>query len=286
MHKYKLLFVSLFLINQAIAAETEIAASLDGNVNVSNLGVLDYSIPIDVPPSLNGFTPKLSLDYSGQSSDGILGVGWSVNGLSSISRCVSEEGLIDTPNRVISEESSYLAIGTPFLNSNFCLDGKRLIITNPFDSADGSQTEFHLENDEFSKINVVLKAGSKANIEKFVVTQKNGIVQEYGKILKINKKNAQGLFENEKYGPLLTELPYIWGLTSQKDINGNYWNIEYLEDKKTDGLYPKSIKYTGNVNGVAPLNVIDFEYSDRNEFEKKVGYNEGSTIVLDKSCLK
>ncbi|WP_151960999.1 RHS repeat-associated core domain-containing protein [Acinetobacter bereziniae] len=286
MHKYKLLFVSLFLINQAIAAETEIAGSLDGNVNVSNLGVLDYSIPIDVPPSLNGFTPKLSLDYSGQSSDGILGVGWSVNGLSSISRCVSEEGLIDTPNRVISEESSYLAIGTPFLNSNFCLDGKRLIITNPFDSADGSQTEFHLENDEFSKINVVLKAGSKANIEKFVVTQKNGIVQEYAKILKINKKNAQGLFENEKYGPLLTELPYIWGLTSQKDINGNYWNIEYLEDKKTDGLYPKSIKYTGNVNGVAPLNVIDFEYSDRNEFEKKVGYNEGSTIVLDKKLSK
>ncbi|WP_151779963.1 polymorphic toxin type 47 domain-containing protein [Acinetobacter bereziniae] len=287
MHKYKLLFVSLFLINQAIAAETEIAASLDGNVNVSNLGVLDYSIPIDVPPSLNGFTPKLSLDYSGQSSDGVLGVGWSINGLSAISRCQSSEKNIAL-NILALTENLYTQQGKQgFSNSEFCLDGKKLILINP-ESMSSGQVEFHVENDEFSKITVQLSSSAasseKAAINKFIVTNKNGTVQEYGKILKINTKNASGQYVDDQY--LGVPLSYLWGLTSKKDINGNYWNIEYLEDKKTDGLYPKSIKYTGNVNGVAPLNAIDFEYSDRNEFEKKVGYNEGSTIVLDKKLSK
>ncbi|WP_445114734.1 polymorphic toxin-type HINT domain-containing protein [Acinetobacter sp. WZC-1] len=286
MYKYKLLVVSLFLMNQAMAAETEISASLDGDVSVSDLGVLNYSIPVEIPPSINGFTPKLTLDYSGQSSDGILGVGWSVNGISAVSRCMSKEGYISTPTAVSSEyyrPPSYQPT-SPFANSNFCLDGKRLIVTK--NVTDGSQVEFHLENDEFSKIKMVLEAGTNGAIEKFVVTQKNGIVKEYAKTLKINKKNAQGQYENEKYGGLLLELPYIWGLTSQKDVNGNYWSIEYLEDKKTDGLYPKSIKYTGNTNGASPLNSIDFEYLDRNFFEKSVAYNEGSTIISDKKLSK
>ncbi|MFW2174623.1 SpvB/TcaC N-terminal domain-containing protein [Acinetobacter guillouiae] len=265
MHKYKLLVVSLFLINQAIAAETEIAASLDGNINVNNLGVLDYSIPIDVPPSLNGFTPKLSLDYSGQSSDGVLGVGWSMNGLSAISRCQSSEKNISLRILALTEYLYTQQRKQGFVNSEFCLDGKKLILINP-ESISSGQAEFHVENDEFSKITVQLSSGAtsseKAAINKFIVTNKNGTVQEYGKILKVNTKNASGQYVDDQY--LGVALSYLWGLTSQKDINGNYWNVEYLDDKKTDGLYPKSIKYTGNVNGVAPLNSIDFEYLDRN----------------------
>lgn len=287
MHKYKLLVVSLFLINQAIAAETEIAASLDGNVNVNNLGVLDYSIPIDVPPSLNGFTPKLSLDYSGQSSDGVLGVGWSINGLSAISRCQETDKAVSLPVLMASESILTTGGKQGFVNSDFCLGGKKLILINP-ESNDSRQAEFRLENDEFSKITMQLSSNGTitgaATIEKFIVTQKNGSVQEYAKAIKINKKEPSGQYvDAQHFG---TTTPYLWGLTSQKDANGNYWNVEYLEDKKTDGLYPKSIKYTGNVNGVAPLNSIDFEYLDRNEFEKKVGYIEGSTLILDKKLSK
>ncbi|MDV7644035.1 SpvB/TcaC N-terminal domain-containing protein, partial [Acinetobacter baumannii] len=84
---FKLLFLYVFLINQAVAAEVEIAGSISGQADVDPSGVLNYSIPIVLPNSLHNFIPNLSLDYSGHKQEGSLGVGWSIGGLSVISRC-------------------------------------------------------------------------------------------------------------------------------------------------------------------------------------------------------
>ena len=53
-----------------------------GFASVSHDGEATYAIPIDLPSGTNGLTPLLSLDYRHRMRGGLLGVGWSLGGLS------------------------------------------------------------------------------------------------------------------------------------------------------------------------------------------------------------
>ncbi|QHH96414.1 RHS repeat domain-containing protein [Acinetobacter dispersus] len=296
--KYKLLFVSILLaIHQVHAAELELAGSLEGDTSIDALGVLDHSISISIPPSINGFAPQLALSYSGESPDGILGVGWNVTGLSSIVRCneINNKNELATPRDANLYENltsfvpdSNLPI---YINSCFALDGKKLIRISA-DSASAAATEFRLENDDFTRITIEMgvtkiDTGASFNtISKFIVKQKNGTIREYSSVVKFNKKNQQtGAYQTDD---TLSSGESEWGLTSVKDINGNYWTIEY-QDLNKGMLYPKTIKYTGNSGNspVLPTNSIDFEYVDRSAIEKKLAYIEkSSSIILDKKLSK
>jgi hypothetical protein len=54
---------------------------------VDESGAATYSIPLYGVPGTAGVTPQLSLNYSSQGGDGPLGKGWSIGGVSAISRC-------------------------------------------------------------------------------------------------------------------------------------------------------------------------------------------------------
>jgi hypothetical protein len=54
-------------------------------------GSFGYSIPIEVPP-FHGLEPRLALSYSSEGRNGIVGVGWSLNGFSTIERANSGRG--------------------------------------------------------------------------------------------------------------------------------------------------------------------------------------------------
>src|SRR5436190_13757287 len=60
--------------------------STEGRGTVTHTGRAIYSIPIEVPPTRLGSTPKLSLDYASDAGGGILGKGWTLSGLSEITR--------------------------------------------------------------------------------------------------------------------------------------------------------------------------------------------------------
>ena len=53
---------------------------------VSPTGAKTYEIPIDIYPGMRGFAPSLSLTYNSHQGNSLLGVGWSVSGLHTISR--------------------------------------------------------------------------------------------------------------------------------------------------------------------------------------------------------
>lgn len=110
-----------------------------GEFAVSPTGAATYTIPIRVPPGTAGMEPKLALVYNSQAGNGLLGVGWSLSGLSAITRCpqtVAQDGVKGGVN--------YDA------NDRFCLDGQRLVAISGVYGADS--TEYRTERESFAKI--------------------------------------------------------------------------------------------------------------------------------------
>ncbi len=68
------------------------------NCEVSESGGAVCQLPLTAPAGTSRMDPKLSLGYNSQGNNGPLGVGWSLNGLSAITRCratQAQDGLID-----------------------------------------------------------------------------------------------------------------------------------------------------------------------------------------------
>ena len=68
----------------ARAGDRSAAGLIHGEFSVTPHGSASYVIPIQVPPGTNGVQPNLSLAYNNQALNGVLGMGWSLHGLSSI----------------------------------------------------------------------------------------------------------------------------------------------------------------------------------------------------------
>src|SRR5262245_52287307 len=58
-----------------------------GGFSVSDDGAAEYMLPLWVPQGRGKSTPELTLSYSSRGDNGLLGVGWSLGGLSTISWC-------------------------------------------------------------------------------------------------------------------------------------------------------------------------------------------------------
>ena len=78
------------------SASTDIVGFTPGNPAVEQGGAATYRIPIVVSPGSGGMQPKLALAYSSRGGNGIMGVGWTLEGLSSID---SRAGWLDRRSR-------------------------------------------------------------------------------------------------------------------------------------------------------------------------------------------
>src|SRR6185503_7906548 len=109
--------------------------------------------------------PKLALVYNSQSGNGLLGVGWNLEGLSSITRCP----------RTMAQDGVRGAINYD-ANDRFCLDGQRHMAISGTYGADG--TEYRTERESFTK---VISYGTAGNGPVwFEVRTKDGRVLDYG----------------------------------------------------------------------------------------------------------
>jgi RHS repeat-associated protein len=225
--------------------EGEIGGPIGGNNNysgvvgtvlvdatVSGNGNAIVSVPITVCPGISGLIPQLSLMYSSTGSESFLGKGWSLNGLSSITKVAKTKYFDGYPSPVINT-NEYEA---------FAVDGVRLIW-------DPEVNYFRKEFEDFSKI---VKLTDNGQIM-FKVWEKDGTIIEYG-FTPDSKQHLLNIQGNE------TEPTIVWHVNKISDIYGNSIEINYFSD---GGIcYPDTIKYAKSdihPNG----NAINFIYEEQ-----------------------
>src|SRR5580704_11183622 len=106
----------ILVASAAQAANAPPAMIVPGQFNVSATGAATYTIPISVPPGSAGMVPALSLSYSSQSGNGIEGLGWTLSGLPSVTRCP----------RTIAQDSGTHGSVNYDANDKLCMEGQRL----------------------------------------------------------------------------------------------------------------------------------------------------------------
>lgn len=159
-------FVIAFFCSSLSHSATSFNGALEGVFDVSPTGAATYTIPIEVPPGINGLQPNLALTYNSQSGNGMLGMGWALSGLSEITRCpqtLEQDGKVGGINFDASDR--------------FCLDGQRLIAVSGVYGGNG--TEYRTETESFSKI---ISYGGQASSgpDYFRVWTKDGMILAYG----------------------------------------------------------------------------------------------------------
>ncbi|WP_255376874.1 FG-GAP-like repeat-containing protein [Rhizobacter sp. OV335] len=227
-----------------VVSSVALSASAQGLV-VSESGQAVYSYPIVVPPGVAGMEPKLSLVYNSGGNNGPIGVGWTVQGISQITRCPKIE-----PVAVNGAVKPQITPVRYTVDDNLCLDGQRLIKVDTSQGwvgkAAASQAtpalglasgfvEFRTENDGYSRIRASGMAGSGADKgpATFTVQTKAGLTQVYGltSIRGVPAPDAIALSE----GGQLPGVATAWMLKKVVDSVGNAIEFEYDNTTRTWG---------------------------------------------------
>nr|NQU89280.1 hypothetical protein [Bacteroidota bacterium] len=218
-----------------------------GSFSVSETGEAKYFIPLEFPGGIGGMTPDLSLIYSSNGADGILGPGWSLGGLSVISQ---------VPATRYHNGHKSAAFGGDYRSKAYTLDGQRLILM----AQEGDvKLEFRKEQDDFSRIirkpRIVQKDD---NVYYFEVKTKSGLTYYYG-------ENNDALLHFTLGEDDICVAYYVNRIV---DNFGNTIQFNYENDVNTREIYIDKISYTHTTNAIGELNPatyeINFEYIDRN----------------------
>jgi hypothetical protein len=256
------------MLCSGLASVCQAQMTIPGQFAVAPSGAATYSIPIQVPSGVAGVEPKLALTYNSQAGAGLLGLGWSLSGLSIISRC---------PQTVLQDGVSIPGAVNYDLNDRYCLDGQRLIASvQGSDGANGA--EYRTELDGYSKITSYAETGATNGPGSFIVRTKSGLIMEYGKT-EDSRIEAQGRVDASGHGVVVA-----WGVSKVTDARGNYYTVTYTEDNTTGQFYPKRIDYTGNASAtpeVVATNTVYFDYEPRPDVVPT--YHAGS---LSKSTVR
>ncbi|MFC1748566.1 RHS repeat-associated core domain-containing protein [Pseudomonadota bacterium] len=231
-----LLLVLAVFSHKGLAAEP---GTIPTHFSVSPSGAATYTVPIEVPPGVNGVTPKISLVYNSQAGEGIVGLGWSIAGLSKISRCKGTIA-IDGANQPID-----------YAAERFCLNGQRLIKTG---TTSAGAREYRTEIDTFSRILAI--GGTTAEPAYFEILTKSGETHVYGEgVENAVSYPAENLNSEQNLGLGVLS----WGVTKVSDQSENYYLVDY-SSHTTPFWKPSGIKYGSEQVGNKYFDIV-FGYS-------------------------
>jgi len=214
--------------------------NLTGVFTVNDMGGAEYSLAIDCPNGGN-LIPQIGLAYNSQNATiGLAGYGFSITGISAITR--GGKTLFD--NDGIVSGVSYT------VNDNLFLDGKRLILLSG--SSCQATATYCLEGDPYTTITAYGTYHDSSATTWFEVKTADGKTYQYG-----NTADSRVSYNNNKGNPRIAS----WYVNRVEDVYGNY--IDYSYSIRNLYVYPNVIIYGKNKYKDRGLtNKIEFEYAN------------------------
>jgi RHS repeat-associated protein len=247
-------------VTMAAVSATSAAGRTPGAFGVTNSGAATYRIPVWTPPGVGSVGLDLALVYNSRSGNGVMGQGWSLSGLSAITRC----------NRTVAQDGAAGPV-TNTLVDRYCLDGQQLKLVGGAPGTPGSVYATEIES--FSRIVANGSAGNGP--ASFTVTSKNGLVYEYG-------TTADSQVYAGSSGTIRT-----WALSRVRDrasaTGGNSISISYVNEAQNGGYTSGSyrvaaISYPVTATGQGPFYRVSFGYSARPFSDAVAGYLAGNVV--------
>ncbi len=220
------LLLSLLLVSPslwAVGADGDVVVGkVADSHSVTDNGEFTYTMPLAVASGTGGMSPKLSIAYSSSNSTGLMGHGFDLQGLSTISRA---------PRNLFNDgKADIVRFGA---TDRFTLDGRRLQEVG----RTGTSVEYRTEQDTHARI---VSYGNPANPDSFVVWGKEGVRYRYD-----NLRGAANLH---------------WHLIRATDTKGNYFRVAYRQGAPNEFI-PIRIDYTGNERtGLRPYAAVLLNY--------------------------
>jgi hypothetical protein len=235
----RLAVVVLLSVLSARIADASSFGRTSGQFGVSTSGSAQYVIPIWAPPGPRGVQPKISLVYDSQAGIGTVGLGWTLSGLGSISRC----------NRTFAQDTvpAPVALAT---TDGYCINGKRLRLTGGTYGADAST--YQTEIADFSSVTAHGAAGQGPAY--FTVQARDGVTYDYGFV------DANGNGANSQVLATGTTTAAAWMLSKVIDRAGNNYVINYSSSSGT--AIPSAILWTPTSAGASTYTYsMQFNYT-------------------------
>ncbi|QEI10875.1 tandem-95 repeat protein [Cellvibrio japonicus] len=239
----------------------DFVAITQGALNVDG-GAASYKVAIDLPPAIRDLAPTLGLNYNSHGSDGVMGVGWFLSGLSSIHRC----------RATFASEGAEAQKSNPQYTQGdrLCLDGQKLVIAGSSTPANNSaywaaNAIYQTEIDSFTRIQA--HGSHEGGPQYFTLTTKDGRTLTFGE--EATNQKSRIYAPGQPNGPISN-----WMLDKVEDRYGNRYQVYYLRDTVIGEHYPSHITW-------APESAVVFSYIDRTG-NTPWGYDGGHQYVRTK----
>ncbi|MCI0506525.1 MAG: hypothetical protein L0Z73_10500, partial [Gammaproteobacteria bacterium] len=246
-----LAFVSPIALANVTNANGEVVGMVDGQFQVTPGGAATYTIPLKIPKGIGEVQPDLALIYNSQSGNGMLGMGWSLAGLSAVHRCPKN----------LAQDNEVRGVKYDTTDS-ICLDGQRLVLVGGTHFQNGA--EYRTEIDNFARI--IYSSDSAES--RFTVKSKDGLTK---------------IYDSEAWAVDVSGSQLIgvksWALSSVSDIAGNTFSIQYNTYLYEGEQVPYEITFTQTTN-TSPIHTIKFNYDMALRPDVMVGYSGGAQNTI------
>lgn len=238
-------------------APSQPVGTLPGSFGVDGNGAATWTLQVQVPPGTGGVAPSLQITYDSHRSNGYLGMGFSLSGISAITRCGA------------NYRTDGFKAGVDYgPRDRYCLDGRRLIATSGSYGADG--TVYHTEIETWTVLTSHGSCGSGPC--SFTGTDKDGNTLSFGATT--GATGSRILAQGRSDGAVRT-----WSIDTRTDLNGNAVGVVYVNDASSGEYYPQRIDYTSNASaGLAAQRSVRLDYESRDDVVKR--FLAGSQILI------
>lgn len=209
-----LLLVAVLTLFATRVASEEIPGSLNGSADAAFSGSAQYTVSVMAPAGTAGMEPTLTLNYDSNSGPSQYGLGWSLSGISAITRTVRTSYIDGRPGPINFDNGE-----DGFSNDALSMDGIRLV------PAPESGFFAKIEDDQTRIQSLMDGSGNRY----FKAKTKAGLTIYFGESQNSRIRTSAGSI-------------YVWAATRIEDTFGN--QIYFIYRSSNGDWGPQEIHYT------------------------------------------